>query len=270
MFSTAFTFQGGLDPDAAKFIYYAGLTVGTQIQAVNRLVTDLKTTSDFWNRCKVFWPIVGGNATSHSFNLKDPTLYSISSYTNITHGATGMYSTTFNGHADTSWDPNTAYGSTQSASIVIYTIGTRGGGNYPYDIGCSQNTGGNSQFNLTQYQTQDQYANMRNCYIELGGVSSNTPGFQAVTSVQSGTDFVGVKYQGATQQYSVTVAEASLVGQWPSTTLSMCSQKYEDESYVYSGRSFAGGGCFDYLSQAEITSMWEIMNRYQTTLGRNV
>ena len=98
MFSTAFTFQGGLDPDAAKFIYYAGLTVGTQIQAVNRLVTDQKTTSDFWNRCKVLWPIVGGNSTSHSFNLKDPTLYSISSYTNITHGATGMYSSTFNGH----------------------------------------------------------------------------------------------------------------------------------------------------------------------------
>ena len=94
MFSTPFTFQSNIDSDAARFIYYAGLTVSNQIEAINTLVTDLKSTANLWNRCKVLWPIVGGNATSHSFNLKDPTLYSISSYTNITHGATGMYSST--------------------------------------------------------------------------------------------------------------------------------------------------------------------------------
>ena len=39
--------------------------------AVNNLVLDLKKYG-LWTKMKAIYPIVGGNAWSHKFNLKDP------------------------------------------------------------------------------------------------------------------------------------------------------------------------------------------------------
>lgn len=59
------------DSDANAFVTAAGLTGTTQIQAVNKLVTDLKGYG-LWGKMKAIYPFVGGTASSHKFNLKDP------------------------------------------------------------------------------------------------------------------------------------------------------------------------------------------------------
>ena len=57
--------------DAQKFILAAGITDATQKSAINTLVDDLKTYG-IWSKTKAIYPMVGGTATTHKYNLKDP------------------------------------------------------------------------------------------------------------------------------------------------------------------------------------------------------
>jgi hypothetical protein len=59
------------DPDAQAFITAAAITDPTQQAAINTLVVDLKGYG-IWSKMKALYPFVGGTATTHKFNLKDP------------------------------------------------------------------------------------------------------------------------------------------------------------------------------------------------------
>jgi hypothetical protein len=57
--------------DATAFITAASITDSRQITAIQNLVSDLKT-NNIWDKMLAIYPIVGGNANSHKYNLKDP------------------------------------------------------------------------------------------------------------------------------------------------------------------------------------------------------
>jgi hypothetical protein len=81
------------DPDAQAFITAAAITDNTQQNAINTLVLALKGYS-IWTKFKAIYPIVGGTASSHKFNLKDPrdldVAFRLTFATGWTHSATGM------------------------------------------------------------------------------------------------------------------------------------------------------------------------------------
>ena len=59
------------DADAQAFVVAAGLTSSVQANAVNTLVTSMKTAG-VWTKMKAVYPMVGGSAAAHKWNLKDP------------------------------------------------------------------------------------------------------------------------------------------------------------------------------------------------------
>jgi len=59
------------DADAQAFITATGITDLTQKNAINQLVIDLKGYS-IWTKMKALYPFVGGTATTHKYNLKNP------------------------------------------------------------------------------------------------------------------------------------------------------------------------------------------------------
>jgi hypothetical protein len=59
------------DPDAQAFITATGITDLTEQNAVDVLVKDLKNYN-LWSKMKAIYPMVGGTATAHKYNLKDP------------------------------------------------------------------------------------------------------------------------------------------------------------------------------------------------------
>ena len=59
------------DPDAQLFITNAAITDPTQQNAINGLVTSLKGYG-VWTKMKALYPFVGGTASQHKFNLKNP------------------------------------------------------------------------------------------------------------------------------------------------------------------------------------------------------
>jgi len=92
------------DTDSAAFITAAGLTNSTHISAVRRLVSALKYEG-LWTKMKALYPMVGGTATSHRFNLKDPRAVAAAFYLDFnggwTHDSTGALPSGTNGWANT-------------------------------------------------------------------------------------------------------------------------------------------------------------------------
>lgn len=95
-----------IDTDAQTF-FGALSTAGVpltppQQDAINTLVTTLKAKG-LWTRLDAIYPMIGGTATSHKFNLKDPrdvdAAFRLVYTGSITHDANGM--TPAGGYADT-------------------------------------------------------------------------------------------------------------------------------------------------------------------------
>jgi hypothetical protein len=61
----------GQDVDATAFLNAAGITDLTITTAINGLVTDLKRDG-IWGNMIAIYPFVGGTASTHKFNLKNP------------------------------------------------------------------------------------------------------------------------------------------------------------------------------------------------------
>lgn len=93
-----------IDPDAQAFLTAAGITDATITSAINQLVLDLKGYS-IWTKMKAIYPFVGGTASTHKWNLKDPrdldAAFRIVFNGGWTHSSTGATPNGVNGWADT-------------------------------------------------------------------------------------------------------------------------------------------------------------------------
>jgi hypothetical protein len=92
------------DPDAQAFITAASITDPTQQSAINQLVLDLKGYS-IWTKFDALYPFVGGTASAHKFNLKNPldtnAAFRLSFLGGWTHSVNGALPNGTNGYADT-------------------------------------------------------------------------------------------------------------------------------------------------------------------------
>jgi hypothetical protein len=92
------------DSDAQAFLNSAEITDLTQANAINTLVTDLKAQG-LWTKMKAVYPFVGGTASTHKWNLKDPrdldAAYRLVFNGGWTHSSTGALPNGTNGWADT-------------------------------------------------------------------------------------------------------------------------------------------------------------------------
>ncbi len=98
------------DADAQAFITAAAITDATQQIAINTLVVDLKGYG-IWTKMKALYPFVGGTATSHKWNLKDPrdldVAFRLVFSGGWTHSANGAKPNGTNAYADTFLNFNT-------------------------------------------------------------------------------------------------------------------------------------------------------------------
>ena len=94
---------GGNDPDAQAFITATGIS-GTNATATNQLVLDLKS-ANIWTKMKAVYPMVGGTATTHKFNLINPqdtnAAFRLVFAGGITHSSSGILGNGTNGWVDT-------------------------------------------------------------------------------------------------------------------------------------------------------------------------
>jgi len=126
---------GSVDPDAQAFITAAVITDPTQQSAIDTLVVGLKA-DNLWNSMTAIYPMVGGTATQHKFNLKNPldtdAAFRLVFNGGWTHSSTGALPNGVNAYADTKIIPsvNLSLNSThvsyysRTTSVSGYIFGT--------------------------------------------------------------------------------------------------------------------------------------------------
>jgi hypothetical protein len=115
----------GLDPDAQAFLTATGITDPTIESAINNLVLDLKSYG-LWTKIDALYPIVGGTATTHKYNLKDPqdtdAAFRLTFSGTVTHSSNGMVGNGTSGYANTHMNSSTEMGGGQNdAHLFIYS-----------------------------------------------------------------------------------------------------------------------------------------------------
>ena len=112
-----------LDPDAESFLTAAAITDPIISGAINTLVVQMKA-DNIWTKMKAIYPMVGGTASTHKWNLKDPrdldAAFRLVFNGGGTHSSTGYLPNGINGYADTKLVPSTDF-TTYNHHISLYS-----------------------------------------------------------------------------------------------------------------------------------------------------
>lgn len=95
--------------EAAAFITATGITDTIQINAIRELVNNLKGFG-LWSKIKAVYPMIGGSAITHKYNLKDPrdldAAFRLVFNGGWIHSSTGAKPNGTTGYADTKLIPS--------------------------------------------------------------------------------------------------------------------------------------------------------------------
>jgi hypothetical protein len=258
--SNTITPTSAVDPDAQAFITAAAITDPTQQGAINTLVTDLKGYS-IWTKFKAIYPIVGGTASQHKYNLKDPrdldAAFRLTFATGWTHSANGMLP---NGatYANTFLIPSSQL-SLNSTHISGY-IRTNSVSHAPM---LSSENAGSYDNGLYIWPLQNQgYYSVR--------INDNTSTFATVTYDIRGLHLATrtasnvKKYRvNTTQIFNDSTASIAL-----NTSSIYIGASRNNANYFSNQIAFNSIG--DGLTDTEAANFYTAVQAYQTTLGRQV
>jgi hypothetical protein len=252
------------DPDAQLFFdaeTLAGVTLTTnEKNAVNQLVLDLKSAS-IWTKFHVLYPIVGGTATSHKFNLKDPrnldAAFRLIFAGGVTHTSNGFAGNGTNGWANTFVNPNTLFPS-GFASFGVYNKQSFATG---YFLGTQV---GSINYIRMQPQFGTNIRHYNRGTAQTNHVVLTDLGFTA-SSRTSNTLMTSIDNTGALQTITtnVTIAYGGFI-------IPLLANNSSGSYNAYSNAQLSLAYISHSLTSAELTTLKSINQTYQTTLGRQV
>lgn len=258
------------DTDAQAFFTAAGITDTTQKGAVNTLVLALKSAS-IWTKMVAIYPIVGGAASPHSYNLKNPSLYQLTFVGSPTHSSGGVDWNGSSQYADTGLNPSTVL-TLNDSHIAYYSRENTTGGNDDFAV-TTVGDPSTYEFRLliadkaTGNFYCDMYAFTTNGRFTVGGITDTRGLF--VGSRLSSTDFAAYK-NGSSIGSKTTSA-----GGFPNGTMYLGAANNTGTNlplgaYNYSDRQCAFASVGLGLTSTDNSSLYTAVQNYQTTLGRQV
>ena len=243
------------DSDAVAFFTAASITDNTQKSAVNTLVLSLKS-ANIWTKMKALYPVVGGVASAHAVNLKQPGTYNLSFATGWTHSSTGM---TPNGatYANTFLTPSTAL-SLNSTHVSYYS---RTDNNIGLDIGIDSN-------NI--FGRLYTYIRLGNSF---GGRNNNTTSGEKTIANNSG---LGHYINNRIDSGNIKLIKNGIINTIALTSNGLDTSQisigavFSISTYEYGSKQCAFASIGDGLTDAEATNFYNAVQTFQTTLGRQV
>ena len=246
------------DSDAQAFITATGIS-GTNATAINQLVIDLKNAS-IWTKMKAVYPIIGGTATSHKYNLINPAdtnaAYRLVFSGGLTHSSSGVLGGGVNGLADTFLDPTTALTQTNChISANIYT-NTFTGSSKVHILSDNSST----PMGLLAVSSTSERSSMGSTILNTTVTASTHRGFWATSRNSTGTN--GVSYLIALG----TILNYTSSSSFASANIKLFGATSGAAGYSNFGYSFFTIG--DALTNTELTALKTAQTTYQTTLAR--
>ena len=250
------------DTNAQAFLNAASITNLTQANAINTLVTELKSAG-VWTKMKAIYPFVGGTAESHKWNLKDPrdldAAYRLVFNGGWTHSSTGILPNGTNAYADTKLIPSQQYSTNSSVSFGVYSRNDKLENSTELNAysGASQNMGMEPRWTDGKFYGYAWQDGIGTTSVTL---NSGSLGLLSVTRQSSNT--------------LKTFRNNILIGNQTSTvsgTLPTNSVRLSMGGVAgYSSREKAFAYIGDGISDNEISLLSTAIQRFQTSLSRHV
>ena len=253
---------GNYNTYAINFIAVTGITASDQQAAINQLSYDLVNTG-LMDKMLAVYPFVGGNATAHSFNLKDPrnadTAFRLTFSGGWTHSSTGILPNATNTFANTY--VNTLSNIPQERHHVSYYSRTATMLSSRTEIGSNNNS--------TFFQFM--IALSTGFYSGGGSVAA------AFTTTGTGLGFwVGNKvsfadrraYRNGVLEGQVTTSVTTFLSNFPLYIGARNNSNGAATQFSNKECAFCSIG-YD-LTDAEVATLYTIVQNFQRTLGRNV
>ena len=249
------------DADAQAFIDAAGITDATQKSAVNQLVLDLKGYS-IWTKMKAIYPILGGSASSHKWNLKDPrdldAAFRLTFATGWTHSSTGMTPNGTTAYANTFITPSTYYSTNIHLSYYSRTL----------TVGTACEIGADTISGATNYATLRIGVNS-----VFGQTTNGLVNYLSVTDARG--HFLAQKVSNSSRRLfkngslnnSTTTTDLNTL---PLSNLLIAAINDNGTPSFYSLKECAFASIGDGLTDTETANFYTSVQTYQTTLGRQV
>jgi hypothetical protein len=251
-----------INSDAQAFIDATGISDNTQIQAINGLVIDLKKAR-IWTKIKALYPMVGGTASTHKYNLKDPrdtnSAFRLSFIGGWTHSATGAKPNGTTAYADTFYISSTVSTSYDNKHLMYYSRDTGASGiliganGSSFDILVPNYSNGGDDYNALSFAI----------------INSTTPvGSTRAFHLTSRTDSSILNvYNNTTLDSRGQVANTSQ----PTVSYVLAGRQFVDTSVIqFSSCECAGASMGDGLTTTEVTKYYNAMQKFNTTLSRNI
>jgi PKD repeat protein len=257
------------DADAQAFLTAAGITDGTIVNAINELVGSLKNDS-IWTKFKAIYPMVGGSATTHKYNLKDSrdldAAFRLSFNGGWTHNSNGATPNGTNAYADTFLNISlqTNWISDNHLSFYTRTQTPSGSG---WNLGVGNAATGSPLFGLSA--------------IRSGNValydSGNFPD-ERVQSTQTDSRglWVGSCIANNSRKIyknSSLLATNTLNGTAPASNAAITLGALRDTSsasFFYMSQNMAFSSIGNALTDSEVTKLYNAVQSFQTTLARQI
>lgn len=249
------------DPDAQAFITATGIS-GTNATGINQLVLDLKA-ANIWTKMKAIYPFVGGtSAFTHKFNLKDSrdldAAYRLVFSGGGTFSANGYQPNGINSFANTFFAPS---------------INSSGINNFHNSYYSRTNT------NLTQVESGCGSSDAQGTLLEIRTANLTYIRINAgTTSSYADTDSLGFYLQSrilGNQQKGYKNSTLKVTGTvnsntTPTQNFYIGAYNSNGTPFYYSSKQCAFASIGDGLTDAESLALYNAVQTFNTTLGRQV
>jgi len=265
-----FNVTNAIDINAGNFINAAGITNPTQIDAINRLVIDLKDAS-IWTKMLAVYPFVGGTAATHKWNLKDPrdldAAFRLAFTGGWTHASTGATPNGTTGYADTFFIPNLKMVA-RDTHLSCYSRSDSGTATIKVEIGSATNL---NELPIISLQAKragnvalsDAYDYNVN---RISASNTNSQGFYVGSRTAIN---VHKLYKNGTQIGSTNTTNENQ-NALPSHKIYIGAYNSNGNAGGFSDRELAFASMGSSLTDGEVSTFNSIVTTYQTALGRNV
>lgn len=268
MIINPYLFGVALDPDAQAFITAAGITDATQKTAINTLVVDMKGYG-IWTKMKAIYPFVGGTASTHKWNLKNPldtnAAFRLVFNGGWTHSITGALPNGTNGYANTFL--NTTTNLALNSAHLSYYSRLNTASTSIVDIG-SLKSSPDSYTNININSFGNGFSGRLNSQVDNNTPNTDSRGFYLVyrtasnvIKLQKNSSILvnGTTASNATSLANIFIAAANF---WGTGTT--------DTPQYFSNRECAFASIGDGLTTTEAANFYLAVNAFQVALSRNV
>jgi hypothetical protein len=249
-----------IDADAQAYFTASGLTGATNQSAINQLVVSFK---DFgiWTKMKAIYPMIGGTAALHKWNLKDPqdtnAAFRLVFSGGWTHSSTGATPNGVNSFAESFLTPLTSL-SANSTHLSYYS---RTNVNLTQiEIGCQDV----NAYTIIEARTANVSYFLVNTNTITGVADTNSAAFYIANRTASN---VTNGFRNSSKIFNSTVASSAL----PIQSIYIGALKNPSSiAQFFSSKQCAFASIGDGLTDTEAGNLYTAVQAFNTTLARQV